>query len=130
MGMVTHGNSLFKHIFQTIVRSWNVGLHGHPGNAWLGHTLFQFLKPHKRLILSCMECLAWQLDVLVLSDSQRFLRECMACSNICFQHNIYIHYIYSQYIYTLYFDGGCQPYWIWGQEGPILKQESFLFVML
>ena len=67
--MVTHGNSLFKHIFQKIVRSWDVGLHGHPGNAWLGHTLFQFLKPHKRLILSCMECLAWPLDVLVLSGS-------------------------------------------------------------
>ena len=44
--MVTHGNSLFKHIFAKIVRSWNVGLHGNPGNAWLGHTLFQFLKPH------------------------------------------------------------------------------------
>ena len=61
--MVTHGNSLFKHIFKKIVRSWDVGLHGHPGNAWLGHTLFQFLKPHKILILSCMECLAWPLDV-------------------------------------------------------------------
>ena len=56
--MVTHGNSLFKYIFQKIVRSWNVGLHGHPGNARLGHTLFQFLKPHKRLILHGMPGLA------------------------------------------------------------------------
>ena len=112
--MVTHGNSLFKNILQKIVRPWNVGLHGHPGNAWLGHTMFQFLKPHKRLILSCMECLAWPLDVLVLSDSQRFLgnawpvqtyvfntewriiichRECMACSNICFQHRVENNYM-------------------------------------
>ena len=27
--------------------------------------------------------------------------------------------ILNIYIYILYFDGGCQPYWIWGKEGPI-----------
>ena len=38
---------------------------GMPGLATQG---FSFLNTHKRLIPSCMKCLAWPLDVLVLLD--------------------------------------------------------------
>ena len=73
------------------------------------------IKPHKRLILSCMECLAWPLDVLVLLDSQRFLRNAWPVQT-CFQHRV---------------ENNCMPHWgtAWPHCGNRPLKQSFLGCM-